>query len=307
MHCLLGLNNMSANFPEGIPEFLAVVETQSFSKAAEQRNLSRARISQIISRLEKHMGVQLLYRSTRSLSLSPAGETFYQLSRLGIDQLEHAVQAAQHAHSSISGQIRINSVGGLFGEAILAPILIRFMAENPQIEIDLSFSSTREDLIEAQYDLVVRMGSLANSNLIGRKLTRYTNHLVASPDYLKSMPALNSPKDLLEHTLINGSVKRWLFTHTTTQEKYELPVQGKLTCSNGHVAKLATLNSAGISRQPAYYVEKEMASGLLVNPLPNWQLSSSDVTLLYPKSRNISLRVTALVNYLVEAFNMNTN
>jgi DNA-binding transcriptional LysR family regulator len=295
---------MSTNVPEGIPEFLAVVETQSFSKAAEQRNLSRARISQIISGLEKHMGVQLLYRSTRSLSLSPAGETFYQLSRQGIDQLEHAVQSAQNAHASISGKIRINSVGGLFGEAILAPIMIRFMIDNPQIEIDLSFSSTREDLIEAQYDLVVRMGSLSNSNLIGRKLTHYTNHLVASPAYLTSMPTLKSPKDLLDHALINGSVKRWSFTHSSTKEKYELPVLAKLTCSNGHVSKLATLNGAGISRQPAYYVEQEIAKGLLVNPLPDWQLSSSDVTLLYPKSRNISLRVKALVDYLIEAFNI---
>ncbi|MBU1294059.1 MAG: LysR family transcriptional regulator, partial [Gammaproteobacteria bacterium] len=106
---------MSTSFPEGIREFLAVVEVHSFSKAAEQLNISRARVSQIISRLEKDLGVQLLYRSTRSLSLSPAGETFYQLARQGVNQLEDAVLSAQNAHSSIGGQIRINSVGGLFG------------------------------------------------------------------------------------------------------------------------------------------------------------------------------------------------
>lgn len=298
---------MSIHLPEGIRTFLVVVEAHSFSKAAEQLNISRARVSQIISRLEKDMGVQLLYRSTRSLSLSPAGDTFYQLSRQGIDQLEHAVISAQNAHSSISGQIRINAVGGLFGEEILAPILVRFMAENPDIEIELSFSSTREDLIEAQYDLVVRMGVLANSNLIGRKLTSYTNHLVASPNYLKSMPALNSPKDLLDHALINGSVRRWSFTNTSNEEKYELPVQGKLKCSNGHVAKLATLSGTGISRQPAYYVEQEIESGRLIEILPQWQLPSSDVTLLYPQSRNISLRVKALVHYLIEAFKISND
>jgi len=293
---------MSVHLPEGLQTFIAVVEAHSFSRAAERLNLSRARVSQIISRLEKDMGVQLLYRSTRSLSLSPAGDIFYQLSRQGLDQLEHAVLSAQNAHSSISGQIRINAVGGLFGEEILAPILIRFMTENPEIEIDLSFSSTREDLIEAQYDLVVRMGILPNSNLIGRKLTRYSNHLVASPNYLESMPRLTSPKDLLDHALINGSVKRWSFTNIKNKEKYELPVQGKLKCSNGHVVKRATLNGTGISRQPAYYVKQEIESGQLIELLPEWQLPPSDVTLLYPQSRNISLRVKALVDYIVEAF-----
>ncbi|ETI57983.1 LysR family transcriptional regulator [Marinomonas profundimaris] len=293
---------MSNHLPEGIREFLAVVEAHSFSKAAEQLNISRARMSQIISRLEKDMGVQLLYRSTRSLSLSPAGETFYQLSRQGIDQLEHAVLSAKNAHSSISGQIRVNAVGGLFGEKILAPILIRFMEQHPEIEIELSFSSTREDLIESQYDLVVRMGALPNSNLIGRKLTSYTNYLVASPSYIGSMPKLKSPKDLLDHALINGSVKRWSFTNTISNEKYELPVQGILKCSNGHVVMLATLSGTGISRQPAYYAQHDIQSGRLVELLPNWTLPPSDVTLLYPQSRNMSLRVKALVDYIVEAF-----
>lgn len=298
---------MNPHFPEGIREFLTVVEAQSFSKAAEQLNLSRARISQIISRLEKEMGVQLLYRSTRSLSLSPAGETFYQLSRQGVNQLEHAVLSAQNAHSSIGGQIRINSVGGLFGEKILAPMLIQFMHENPKIEIELSFSSTREDLIESQYDLVVRMGALINSNLIGRKLTRYTNHLVASPTYFQTQSKPSSPKDLLDHVLINGSVKRWSFTHASSKEKYDLPVQGKLKCSNGHVVKQATLDGAGISRQPAYYVKEDIDSGRLIELLPDWYLPHSDVTLLYPQSRNISLRVKALVHYLIEVFNMSAS
>ncbi|NVK74228.1 MAG: LysR family transcriptional regulator [Oceanospirillaceae bacterium] len=293
---------MNSQLPEGIKEFLAVVEAHSFTKAAEQLNISRARMSQIISRLEKNLGVQLLHRSTRSLSLSPAGETFYQLSRQGMDQLEYAISSAQNAHSSIGGQIRVNSVGGLFGEAILAPILIDFMNKNPKIEIDLSFSSTREDLIESQYDLVIRMGALSNSNLIGRKLTSYKNYLVASPAYIETMPTLVSPKDLLDHSLINGSVKRWSFSHINGEEKYELPVHGKLKCTNGHVVKKATLEGTGISRQPAYYVENEIRSHHLIELLPDWRLPNSDVTLLYPQSRNISLRVKALVQYLMSAF-----
>ena len=295
---------MSTSFQVGITEFLAVVEAHSFSKAAEQLNISRARISQIISRLEKDLGVQLLYRSTRSLSLSPAGETFYRLARQGVDQLEHAVMSAQNAHSSIGGQIRINSVGGLFGEEILAPILIQFMKENPKIEIELSFSSTREDLIESQFDLVIRMGELTNSNLIGRKLTSYRNYLVASPDYIETMPKLSHPKDLLDHTLLNGSVKRWTFTHNDHTEKYELPIHGKLMCSNGHVVKKATLEGAGLSRQPAYYVEQDLQSRRLIELLPDWQLPNSDVNLLYPKSSNISLRVKALVQYLLQVFTL---
>lgn len=296
---------MEHNITTGIHAFLAVVETHSFSKAAEQLNLSRARISQIITRLEKDMGVQLLYRSTRSLSLSPAGDTFYQLSRQGVNQLEFAVLAAKNAHSSLSGQIRINAVGGFFGEQILAPLFIQFMKEHPQIEVDLSFSSSQVNVIEAQYDLVVRMGVLSNSNLIGRKLTCYSNYLVASPDYLNSASAVHSPKDLMDHALINGSVKRWLFTHEATKEKYELPVQSKLTCSNGHVAKMAALSGAGITRQPAYYVKQEIESGQLVEVIPSWQLLPSDVTILHPQSRNISLRVKALMQYLVEAFEKN--
>ena len=289
--------------PSGISEFLLVAELSSFTLAAEQMGLSRARMSQIIRQLEQNVGVQLFHRSTRVVSLTSAGESFYQQCRQGIDQLHYAIENTQEMHTNLTGLIRINSVGGLFGEQILAPKLATFMRKHPKIRIELDFSSVREDVIEAKFDVVVRMGKLEDSSLIGRPLTHYQNYLVASSDYLRHAPKLDHPKDLNNHTLINGSVKKWSFYPQDNDKKVlDIPIQASFQCNNGHVSRQFALKGVGITRQPSYYVEQDLLEGRLIQVLPQWKLAESTAHLVYPKARHPNARVKALIDYLLEAF-----
>jgi len=294
------------NIPNGVAEFVLVVQLGSFSKAALTLNLSRSRMSQIVSALEKEVGVQLLHRSTRALSLTAAGQLFFARSLQGIEQISYAVESAKDSHSAISGEIRINSVGGYFGEQILAPLLTKFMQLHPQISINLSFSSVRVAIIEEQFDLVLRMGELPDSSLIGRHLHTYQNYLVASPEYLRSCAKLETPDDLAAHRLINGSVSVWQFIKPAMAEgqktaKKNVTVRSSLQCANGNVAMRAALDGIGITRQPSYYLAEALERGSLIAILPNWQLESTALSLIYPKVRYAQPRIQVLVEYLVNA------
>lgn len=289
------------NIPAGIAEFILVARLGSFSKAALQLNLSRARVSQLISALEREVGVQLLHRSTRSLSLTAAGEVYFERSQRGVEQLAYAIESARDSHNAINGLIRINSVGGLFGEQILAPLLTQFMQLHPDIKLNLSFSSIRVDLIDAQYDLVLRMGQLKDSSLIARKLCVYENHLLASPQYLRDAAPLESPVDLSQHKLINGSVSTWQFTQYKTKRKIEVAVESVLHCANGHVAMNAAMDGLGITRQPNYYLGNQLHKGALLALLPDWKLMPTELSLLYPKARYAQPRIQSLVEFLIHS------
>ncbi len=289
--------------PAGLEEFLSAAELGSFSAAAHSLGVSRARMSQVISHLEHQLGLQLFHRSTRVISLTSAGEAFYQECRKGIDQLQFAVESAQEMRTTLSGSIRVNAVGGLFGEQILAPYLAQFIKKHPSVHLELDFSSVREDVIEAKYDLVVRMGQLEDSSLIGRPLTSYQNHAVASPDYLRNAPTLLHPKDLATHSLINGSVKKWTFySQGKHSEVLDIPISANIQCSNGHVGRRLALEGLGITRQPSYYVKQDLLEGKLIQVLPDWTLAPSTANLIYPKARHPTTRVKALIDFLLDAF-----
>lgn len=292
---------MADNIPAGIAEFILVARLGSFSKAALQLNLSRARVSQIISALEREVGVQLLHRSTRALSLTAVGEVFLERSLRGMEQINYAIESARDSHRAISGVIRINSVGGLFGEQILAPLLTRFMQLHPGIKINLSFSSVRVDLIEQQFDLVLRMGPLEDSSLIARNLCSYQNYLLASPAYMRSAKPLESPSDLAKHSLINGSVATWQFIETKSKQNMEVTIESVLQCASGYVAINAALAGVGITRQPSYYLETQLQTNQLVTLMPKWSLLPTKLSLLYPKSRHAQPRIQTLIEYLLKA------
>ena len=292
---------MANYIPLGIAEFILVARLGSFSKAALQLNLSRARVSQIISALEREVGVQLLHRSTRALSLTAVGEVFLERSLRGMEQISFAIESARDSHQAISGVIRINSVGGVFGEQILSPMLTRFMQLHPGIKLNLSFSSVRVDLIDEQFDLVLRMGSLEDSRLIARKLCVYENYLLASPEYLRAAPMLESPSDLAKHALINGSIATWQFTQIKSKQKMEVSIDSVLQCANGYVALNAALAGVGITRQPSYCLSGQLQANKLVPILPKWALQPTLLSLLYPKARYGLPRIQALIEYLLKA------
>ena len=200
---------------KGLLEFITEVEQGNFTLAAEQLGTTRARVSQVIAELEQELAVQLIVRSTRSMQLTASGERFYQNCRNGWSILQDSIEQVKSSQTQLSGLIRINSVGGWFGERILAPLLIQFMHKYPQVKIELDFASSHVDLIADRYDLAVRMGDLPDSNLIARPLTFYPSYVCASTDYIKNYPVVEHPKQLKNYPCILGSMKKWQFSQSS--------------------------------------------------------------------------------------------
>lgn len=287
---------------KGLLEFITVVEQGNFTLAAEQLGTTRARISQVIAELEKDLGVQLIVRSTRSMQLTASGESFYQNCRNGWTILQDSIEQVKSSQTELSGLIRINSVGGWFGERILSPVLMAFMRSYPQINIELDFSSSHIDLIADRYDLAVRMGDLPDSNLIARPLTFYPSYVCASADYIKNHPVVNHPKQLKNYPCMLGSMKKWQFNQNSSQtpdlQTYDFLPTGTLQCANGYVAYQAAMAGVAMVRLPSYYVEQDILAGRLFNMVDGWKVKGSQVSLVYAKAKFKPARIDCLIDFL---------
>ena len=173
--------------------FVELSQAGSFTKAAERLNCSRANVSKQLAQLESDLGVTLLVRTTRTQHLTPQGEAFFERCKKSLDGIYHAIDRALEGADALAGTIKINSVGGKIGEEIIAPMVSGFMAQHPNISVDLDFSSRRVDLISGEFDFVFRMGELVDSSLIGRKLTDIEVGVYASAAYVNDHGHPNDP------------------------------------------------------------------------------------------------------------------
>ncbi|WP_372832024.1 LysR substrate-binding domain-containing protein [Pontibacterium sp.] len=283
----------------GIRSFIAVAEHGSFTAAAEALGMSKASLSQQVTALEKTLGVQLLYRTTRILRLTEIGQGYYEQCRAGVNQLDNAREWATQSTQALSGTIHMNSVGGLIGEELIAPMLIEFQQTYPQIDVSLDFSSQRVDLIESQYDLVMRMGELPDSSLIARRLHVITTRYVASPEFLTKQGAIQHPNDLRELPLIYGSVSEWLFVKP--DEQVRIQASRGFQIANGRVMCRAAEQGLGVARLADPYVNVALREGSLVEVLPEWR-QTTPLSLICPPARYQLNRVRTLADWLIEHF-----
>ncbi|MDO6514948.1 LysR family transcriptional regulator [Neptuniibacter sp. 2_MG-2023] len=290
---------MNKIYWNGIRSFLAVAKHGSFSVAAEATGLSKASLSQQVSHLEQLLNVQLLYRTTRSLRLSEVGVQYYEMCKQGFDQLDAAQEWAQHTNQELQGAIKVNSVGGIIGEDVIAPLLIGFQREYPQINVELDFSSRRVDLINDKYDLVIRMGDLPDSSLIARKLHTLTTHYVASPSLMHKYPPILHPQELNQLPMICGSVTEWEFS--TQNEQYKINFKQGFKIPNGRVMLQAAQAGLGVARLPDIYVQTAMNNGDLIEILPDWAQSTT-LSLICPPSRYQLQRIKTLMDWLATHF-----
>lgn len=283
----------------GIRSFLAVAEHGSFTAAAEATGLSKASLSQQVTALEKTLGVQLLYRTTRILRLTEVGQGYYEQCSVAVNQLNSAREWATQSTEALSGTIHMNSVGGLIGEELIAPMLIDFQQAYPQIDVKLDFSSQRVDLIESQYDLVMRMGELPDSSLVARRLHTITTRYVASPEFLEKHGPIGHPHDLRELPLIYGSVSEWSFVKPDEQIRIQA---GKgFQIANGRVMLRAAEQGVGIARLADLYTNRGLRDGSLMEVLPEWR-QTTPLSLICPPARYQLNRVRALADWLIEHF-----
>ncbi|WDE10374.1 LysR family transcriptional regulator [Thalassomonas haliotis] len=285
-----------------IRTFVVLVQSGSFTNAAEALMCSRSHISKQLAQLESDLGVTLLSRTTRTQKLTPQGEVFFERCQRSLQSIDTAVDIVLESSESLHGAIKINCVGGFIGEEIVAPLVNDFMAKHPDISIELDFSSRRVDLVSGEFDFVFRMGALDDSALIARKLADIHIGTFASPAYLKQYGSPDEPKALKHHRCIIGSMHHWAFVSLSSDKKLEVPVSTHLRCKNGRVMVSSAVAGNGIIRVPELYCRHELNCGELVPVFNDWKVQSTPLSLIYLQDKHQPLRLQTFKDFVLREF-----
>lgn len=283
--------------------FVAVVDAGSFVRASEALNLSKTAVSRLVGDLEARLGVRLLHRTTRRLSLTPEGEVFHDRCRHLLDGLAEAeAELSSHAGAAI-GRLRLN-VPVSFGLLHLATLWPAFMALHPDVELDVTLSDRLVDLVDEGYDLAVRIARLQESSLVSRQLTSTRLVLCASPEYLRRRGTPAHPDDLTQHAVIAYTLLASgdLWTFNGPAGPLTVKVSPGMRSNSGDTCCAAALRHQGIVLQPSFLVGAHLASGALVELLPTYRSLELGVHVVYPSRRHLTPKVRALVDFLVDAF-----
>jgi len=277
---------------QGISEFVAVAETQSFTKAGIKLAISTAQISRQVSMLEQRLNSKLLYRTTRNVSVTQEGQLFYQHCRSVLDGLAAAENAISNLQRKPQGKIRL-SAPVTYGEQVILPIANDFMLEYPEIEIEAMLSNRRIDIIEQGFDIAIRIGHLSDSSMMAKKLTTRVSHVCAAPSYIERFGAPTSLAQLTQHQCLLGTLDYWRFA-----DEKQLRVHGRVRYNSGFSLLDAALKGLGIVQLPDHYVVPYIEQGLLVELLPDVSAEPELISALYPHNRQLSPKIKLFVEFL---------
>ena len=282
--------------------FRRVIELNGFAAAARDLDLSNAAVSKIIKDLEADLGTPLILRTTRSLRLTDTGHDYFnQITRI-LDELGEAEDAVRSSGGEPRGVLRVSAPLSL-GLVQLSPILARFAARYPQLELDVEFGDQPVDLIEGRFDLAIRGGLLQDSSLKARKLMDIERVLCASPDYLARCGTPESHEELSGHRCLIYSLsptpRSWVLEKDG--ESVRIAVDGGFRANNSLAVREAAIEGLGVALLPKIYAADALASGRLVRVLPDWGGELHALYGVYPQHREASLKVRALLDFLVGA------
>ncbi len=284
--------------------FVAVAEAGSFTAAADRLDVAKSAVSRRISALETRLGVQLIRRTTRRLSLTESGLAFYERSQRILADLDEAESAITEAHGTLSGQLRV-AIPLSFGLRHMAEPIAAFSREHPQVEFELDVNDRRVDLIEEGMDLAVRIGHLKDSSLIARKLFDVRTAVLASPDYLERNGTPERPEDLADHKcLVYTNVaepRRWAWTEPDG-ERRAVTVGKGMFASNGDFLCEAATAGLGIVIQPTFISHEALRDGRLVPILQDYGWPVTPGFAVYPPTRHLSARVRQFIDHLASYF-----
>ena len=284
-----------------VQTFLAVVELGTFTKAADYLNISKAMASLHVKALEDALSVTLLVRSTRSVALTESGQQFYDEFKQIFTHIEAAFDNAQHGSHRLRGQLRISTTTE-FGERYVLPLIPQFVLRYPGIAISHDANSSLSDLLAEKLDLVVRLGSLADSNLKSRKLADYEIWLVASP-HLAGLSAIQQPQDLADLPWIANSnldsPTHWMLENDQGQQ---VEIQGHAAHQSNSSSAIRVLAMAGlgVAVLPDWLVQDDVRSGRLQRVLPSYALPSQPIHLVFPNSRHLPRKTRVFIDFLAE-------
>jgi len=285
--------------------FVAVVERQSFVRAAEHLGLSPSALSQTIRQLEGRIGARLLNRTTRSVAASASGELLYRRVAPLFREMAAAVAEASEATGQMSGTLRINTLG-IAARTVIAPRLARFHQAHPDVVLDIVVDDALADIVTGRFDAGIRVGNRVEKDMVAVRLTPDMNMVaVASPEYFARRGTPRSPADLHNHACINwrlqmdGRHYRWEFKKRGQQ--LEVAVDGPIVTNHADIGVAAALDGLGI----AYHFERDgvgelLAQGRLVQVLADWSISRPGLFLYYPSRRHRPALLGAFIDCLLD-------
>jgi DNA-binding transcriptional LysR family regulator len=288
---------------EEIETFVRVVEAGSITKAAQQLNIAKSAVSRRLKELEARLGVQLMTRTTRKLTLTDTGETLYKRFVVVLADWTESEAAASDAQAALAGSIRIAAPLS-FGVTHLGPAIIDFMREHPLVDFDIDFSDRKVDLITEGMDLAIRIGSLPDSSLIARKIAALSTVATASPAYLKEHGTPQSPDDLKTHKELRYGYRTnasW-FYKTPDGAEGKIEMSPRLRATNGEFLRDAAVAGEGVLIEPRFIIYENLRDGSLIEILPGYQWQDITAYAVYPPTRHLSVRVRAFVNFLIERY-----
>ena len=282
--------------------FAAVVDAGSFVGAADSLDMSKAAVSRQVSDLETRLGVRLLHRTTRRLSLTDEGRTFHARCRTLLADVDEAEAEISARSGHARGLLKIN-VPVTFGILHLAPLWPDFMSKHPDVVLDVTISDRIVDLVDEGYDLAVRIGRLHASSLISRKLTTTRMVLCASPKYLKRNGTPKHPSELAGHTVFAYSLFsmgfQWPFSGPDGD--ITVDVEPRMVTNSGDMCRAAAVAGLGIVLQPSFLIHDDLRSGSLVEVLPAWQSIDLGIFAVYPTRQHVTPKVRLLIDHLARA------
>jgi DNA-binding transcriptional LysR family regulator len=283
--------------------FVGVVDAGSFVGASDALEMSKPAVSRYVADLESRLGVRLLHRTTRKLSLTEEGEVFYARCKellVDIDEAEAEITARS---GEASGLLRLN-VPLTFGLLHLAPLWAGFMLRNPKVSLDVALSDRVIDLVEEGFDAAVRIARLPSSSLISRKLSATRMILCASPAYLARHGAPKHPSELVTHRVLSYSLlamgDRWTFEGP--EGPVTVNVKPCMHTNSGDTCRAGALEHLGVILQPSFLVGEDLRAGALVELMPEFRSIELGIYAVYPTRKHVSPKVRLLIDYLIEAF-----
>lgn len=286
--------------------FVRIAEAGNFSKAADQLAIPRSTVSKLLQDLEDHLGTKLIQRTTRTLSVTPAGAQYYERARRLLGDLDDMDTATRHTRVQPKGRLRVD-IGSILANRLLLPLLPRFQAAYPDIELRVGVSDRPADLISEGIDCVIRGGALADTTLIARKLCEMDFVTCCHKSYLEQHGRPAHPADIEQHhrivgyfSSLTGKVTPLRFTRG--EEVLEIDARAAVAVneSTAHLSALAT--GMGIGQTFRWFVQDMLDRGEMAALLEDWQAPRHPLYILYPPNRHLNATVRVFVDWAIQVF-----
>lgn len=281
--------------------FVDVARSGSFTATAHRLSMSRAMVTRYVEAMESWFDARLLHRTTRKVTLTTVGEQCLEEVENWLDTAFELVSKVKSSES-LTGKIRIATSMSLAHAQLMRPISL-FIKKHPQIKIDIDVQDNTTDLINSRIDLAIRIASSPDLSLIGKPIAICRSVIVASENYLKSMPQITIPQDLTQHQCLSHSNFEKEIWHLNRDHDHQaISINSRLTANDATILLDAVCCDAGIAMQPTYLVNSLIKQNKLVSVLPDWSPSEMNIYALYSSRKFLSPTVRALIDYLTEYF-----